>query len=100
MCNCLNKNDDCEELTLLRQIRDNVLMKTEEGRSLIERYYRLAPSIVNRIKKSSNKEEIYKYLYENTVNIIDLYKGNRICEAICCYKKMLSKMLEYNQLSV
>ena len=46
VCRSEGKPDDCRELELLRSFRDGWLAKTEEGRELINEYYRLAPKIV------------------------------------------------------
>ena len=53
--------DDCEELTKLRAFRDNYLKTTEEGKAVVEEYYRIAPQIVEKINASAKKAEIYDY---------------------------------------
>ena len=56
--------DDCEELTQLRRFRDEILMKTEEGRKLVGEYKRIAPAIVRQIKRSPERETIYASIYK------------------------------------
>lgn len=55
--------DDCEELTTLRNFRDNYLIKKPNGLQLIEIYYQHSPLIVNRIRQREDEEEIFKLLY-------------------------------------
>jgi len=59
--------DDCYELTTLRDFRDNYLLNTLGGRAIIEEYYKVAPKIIYRINQSVNKGSIYASLYENLV---------------------------------
>jgi hypothetical protein len=47
--------DDCEELTVMRAFRDGYLSRFEEGRLLIEQYYRIAPRIVERIRRAPDR---------------------------------------------
>lgn len=54
--------DDCDDLKLLRNFRDNVLIKTHEGRVAVKTYYLVAPEIVECIDHRNNASEIYKVL--------------------------------------
>jgi len=58
---CLHQGlaDDCFELQTLRAFRDEVLMKTEEGRCLVQRYYEVAPGIAAKIHESSELDEMW-----------------------------------------
>ena len=67
VCDSLNKPDDCIELTMLRDYRDNVLAKEEGGEQLIEEYYDIAPTIVKRINRSENPEAEYNRLYTDFI---------------------------------
>lgn len=64
VCECFGKPDDCYELTLLRSYRDSYLMSQPEGEELIHRYYDVAPTIVKRINRSSDKKAIYQIIWE------------------------------------
>lgn len=59
-CESRGRANDCYELTLLRDYRDSYLMATEEGAELVQEYYNIAPTIVNRI----NRQEDAKYIYD------------------------------------
>lgn len=54
-------------MTAFRRYRDETLSQTDEGKALIEEYYRIAPSIVERISQEDNAEEIYSYLYSEYI---------------------------------
>ena len=65
VCEYQNKPDDCYELTTLRTYRDEYLMQSEEGRSLVQEYYGIAPRIVWAIGMQPDAGDIYHTLYEN-----------------------------------
>lgn len=64
-CEEYGKPDNCYELNSFRRFRDEWLVNQEDGKELIEEYYRTAPSIVELINKQHNKSEIYKNINEN-----------------------------------
>lgn len=60
VCKSQNKADDCYELNLLRNYRDDYLIKdTSDGMEIITEYYDIAPTIVNRINRDINATSIY-----------------------------------------
>lgn len=63
-CECYGKPDDCYELTMFRNFRDNWLRFQPDGENLIQQYYKTAPSIVAAINAEPNKDEIYRTIYE------------------------------------
>jgi len=60
VCEILHKGDDCPELTMLREYRDQYLLSTTQGEKIVDSYYNIAPTIVNRINKEEQPKEIYK----------------------------------------
>ena len=60
VCDTLGKGDDCVELKALRAYRDQVLLSTPCGEEMVESYYNIAPTIVNRINKEKEPGKIYK----------------------------------------
>ena len=65
VCESLNKPDDCYELTTLRKYRDTYLMESEEGREIVKEYYNIAPTIVKRIGRRENADEIYHGIWDS-----------------------------------
>ena len=60
VCETLYKEDDCVELRTLRDYRDQYLLSTTEGEKIVDSYYNIAPTIVNRINKEEHSMKIYK----------------------------------------
>ena len=50
----LGKPDDCHELQMFRRLRDDHLLRTAEGRAVIEDYYRSSPHVVAAIEAGSD----------------------------------------------
>ncbi len=51
--------DDCHELTVLRQFRDEYIAQRHDGAHLIAEYYAIAPDIVRGIDSKPNRAQIY-----------------------------------------
>ena len=59
--------DTCAELQLLRAFRDGVLDRRPGGREEIERYCRIAPSIVAAVNQREDTMQIWNRVYEELV---------------------------------
>lgn len=68
VCRSMDKPDDCYELNTLREYRDGYLAGTEEGRRIVEEYYNIAPTIVKRIDRQKNADDIYMKIWETYLN--------------------------------
>ena len=60
VCAADGKPDDCYELTTFRAFRDDWLVNQPDGRSLIDEYYRIAPSIVAKINQLPEPSKVYR----------------------------------------
>lgn len=87
-CEYYNKSDDCLELTALRAFRDNVLLKTDDGKKLVEEYYQTAPQIVDKLKESNDKEN-FSFIYDTILQCIKEIENNDYDVAINTYKNMV-----------
>ena len=85
----LGKEDDCKELTMLRAFRDNYLKKQEGGEELIKEYYQVAPTIVEKINSSLEKEKYYEYIYSNITTCLKLIEENDNEGTLKIYKEMV-----------
>lgn len=85
----LGKEDNCEELTALRNFRDGYMNKTEEGKELIKEYYQVAPQIVQCIDSSSQKDDFYKYIYGEICKCVNLIQGGENETVLNIYKNMV-----------
>lgn len=63
VCRSLDKPDDCYELTTLRNYRDQYLLSSEEGNELVQEYYNIAPTIVKRIDRSADADQVYREIW-------------------------------------
>lgn len=59
--------DDCHELQVLRDFRDNYLKNLECGDKEIADYYCFAPQIVDKIKERPDAREIFDKIYSEFV---------------------------------
>lgn len=87
------KPDNCYELTMFRNFRDNYLVKKPQGAELVEQYYGFAPTIVNIINRESNHKEIYRTIDRQYLShcLAFIENGNfEKCEAH--YKKMVENL--------
>ena len=95
VCESRGRPDDCYELELFRSYRDEYLLSTAEGTALVDEYYDIAPTIVNRIGRLPNSREIYDGIWDNylsgCVRLIE--KGeNEACRDL--YKDMVYDLKE------
>lgn len=68
VCESLDLPVDCKELTLLKDYRDNILAYEDGGEEIIHEYYDIAPTIVKRINKESDRNVIYNTLYNDYIS--------------------------------
>lgn len=81
--------DDCEELTILRQFRDQHLLTTREGRALVAKYYRIAPPICRAIETLPYAADIYDYVYRELVQpTVALVKQHDYATATNLYQQV------------
>ncbi|NLL79151.1 MAG: hypothetical protein GX234_05070 [Clostridiales bacterium] len=93
VCKNLKKPDNCYELRLLKQYRDEYLAQAEGGEELIHNYYDIAPTIVKRIDKDADAEGKYRFIWETylkpCVELIEAGK-NEACREL--YVEMVKKL--------
>ena len=85
----MGKADDCTELTTLRSFRDNFMRANTTLSALVDEYYRIAPQIVEKINKSENKSQHYRYIFEVIGRCINLIGKNQNQEAVQEYQTMV-----------
>lgn len=68
VCRSLGKDDDCYELRTLRDYRDCYLLKNDEGKAVVDTYYNIAPTIVNRINKGDDATKTYQGIFRQYIN--------------------------------
>lgn len=84
--------DDCLELTALRSFRDYELLRTQEGKKLIEEYYKLAPQIVSAINLRPDATGIWKQVYGDIQVANSLLMSGLPKEATEYYREMTLRL--------
>ena len=65
VCASLGKPDNCYELNLMRRYRDEYLVNQDGGEEIVAEYYDIAPTIVNRINRMENSEDVYADIWNH-----------------------------------
>jgi len=76
--------DDCEELTVLRWFRDNIVPS-----EFVKEYYRIGPAIAERVK--DNKEKL-DYIYGVVTDCVEDIKSRRFHSALTRYVDMVQAL--------
>ena len=84
--------DNGTELETMRHFRDEYLAKSDEGKRLIQEYYEIAPSIVEKIRKEENGNEIFGGIFNDIREITSLIKTGDLESATAHYKEMVLKL--------
>ncbi|SHJ93314.1 hypothetical protein SAMN02745243_01783 [Hespellia stercorisuis DSM 15480] len=93
VCESLDKPDDCYELTMLRDYRDEYLLSTEDGTAVVHEYYDIAPTIVKRIEKEAHAEEIYNHIWTTYLQpCVSLIESGEKEECKDLYTDMVKKL--------
>ena len=95
ICSYLGKEDNCYELTMFRNFRDEYVSLSPEGQTLICEYYKKSPLIVDRILIMKDQDEIYPFLWENYLRrCLELLEENKQKECRDLYIAMVNFLLE------
>lgn len=93
VCESLGKADDCRELALMRNYRDEYLLKTAGGEDIVEEYYNIAPTIVKHISRREDAKEIYAGIWETYLNpCIQMIEAHREKECQEVYTDMVNNL--------
>lgn len=78
----LNLEEAKEKINIIRNFRDKYVVSLPNGKSLIDDYYKNAPTIIDNINNSPNNKEVYSEIYEKIKNIVDLLEKGHNKEAL------------------
>lgn len=84
--------DDCLELQVLRRFRDDYLQNSPKGRRIIREYYRVAPKIVEEIRKKPNSDEIFSGIFEKIKKIVLQVKSGDYETAYSSFRMMVLQL--------
>lgn len=88
--------DDCEELTLLRKFRDDVMLKDSTLKPMVDTYYLVAPEIVASINKREDRKSIYAML--RTIYLepaMAAIRQGKSGLAVFIYEQMVNRAYQY-----
>ena len=95
LCENLGKGDNCYELTLLRDYRDNYLENMAGGHELVEDYYDIAPTIVNRINAEKDSVNVYRSIYDSYISrCISQIESGELEECRSTYESMVNELTD------
>lgn len=95
VCQSQGKSDDCYELTLLREYRDQYLMEDAGEKELVQEYYNIAPTIVKRINHSADADRVYKEIWDTYLNpCIHMIEADKKEACKETYSKMVRELRE------
>ena len=83
---------NCTELEPMRYLRDEYLAKSDDGKRMIQEYYEIAPSIVEKIKREDNSKEVFGDISNDIRGIVLLIKTGNLESATEHYKDMVLRL--------
>ena len=87
-CQFMNLPDDCYQLEILRDFREKNLLKTEQGKELVDEYDIIAPKIVKNMRDKSD----YEYVWRAISSCVNSLEKNDTQLAISQYKEMVAHL--------
>lgn len=87
-----NLPDDCVELQTLRNFRDTYIASLPDGKDQIAEYYRVAPEIVEKIKRRPDSQKILDEIYCKIDQAVQLISRHQKAEAFTLYKQLVTSL--------
>ena len=84
--------DNCTELETMRYLRDEYLANSDEGKRMIHEYYKIAPSIVGKIRREGNSNEVFSAIFNDIRGTVSLIKTGDLESATARYKEMVVRL--------
>lgn len=90
VCDSMGYDDDCRELTVLREFRDGYMSVTVDGPAMIREYYETAPAIVEGINTRTDSACIYREIYKQYIApCVSMIEAGELEQCLEHYKKMV-----------
>lgn len=84
--------DNCTESESMRYLRDEYLAKSDGGKRMIQEYYEIAPSIVEKIKRGDNSKEVFGDIFNDIRGIVSLIEIGDLKSATEHYNEMVFRL--------
>lgn len=90
VCENFGKADDCYELKLLRDYRDNYLAEQPGGEAMIREYYDVAPTIVKHINQTEEPQQVYQAIWSTYLQpCISMIENQELEQCQELYREMV-----------
>lgn len=87
--------DNCYELEVLQEVRDQMLAQGGRMKDMATEYYRIARQIIANINRSPERNEVWESLYRDLVlYCVELYEQERMKDCISHYVKVANELKE------
>ena len=86
-CEHHGRSDDCVELQVLRIFRDNFLLRTSEGKHLVDEYYRVAPDLA-----ASMTRKQADGVWSVVIRCVSLIEASDPASAVDVYRSMVIEL--------
>ncbi|HEY8784714.1 MAG TPA: CFI-box-CTERM domain-containing protein [Mucilaginibacter sp.] len=83
--NAMQLPDNCYELQILRNFRDEYIASKTNGTLIIAEYYETAPKIISAINSTGNGNKIFRNLYPKIKEAVFLIEQNKFEDAYKFY---------------
>lgn len=91
--------DDCYQLQILRQFRDDYMSKSSEDRILIQQYYSIAPKIVKHLEADINKDILFEKIFKKINSACLAIQLGQLLRAKFIYKETVHELLTLFKIS-
>jgi hypothetical protein len=82
--------ENCHELEVLREFRNNHLLTSDNGRKIVEHYYAIAPPITKRLNNKSD----FEYIWDVVRKCVNAIECQQFQHAIDVYRTMVESLEE------
>jgi len=86
--------DDCYQLQTLRQFRDIYMSNDQKDIELVKLYYKVAPSIVRKIKLTGNSFNEFEMIFKHVNDACSLIELDKITQAKELYIEMVNGLIK------
>lgn len=95
VCESRGRGDNCYELNLLREYRDQYLSQQPDGDELVRQYYDVAPTVVKHINARADAGQVYEEIWQRYLApCISMIEGSRYQECRMLYEDMVNRLKE------
>lgn len=86
-------DDNCYELTTLRNFRDTQLIKSTEGLHLVQQYYAIAPRLVKKLESDRDRKNIFNEIFIQIQLACSAIENKDYKKARAIYKEVVRHLM-------